>query len=88
MKLPGFIGGLETHIGGLFPASTFYQGDSELIVKQIQGAYAVNAENLQPLYEEVVSLLESFDSWSISHIHRGRNSRADELANGALDEQS
>lgn len=63
------------------------RGDSQLIVRQINGEYAVNAENLQPLYDDVVDLLAEFDDWEISHVDRSNNAVADDLANRAFDRE-
>ena len=61
------------------------RGDSELIVKQVQGAYDVNDPTLQEHRVRVHELLARFDDWSIQHVPREINERADELANEALD---
>lgn len=60
-------------------------GDSELIVRQMLGEYRVNAENLQPLYREALEVVDSFDEFSIKHVSRNGNARADKLANRAID---
>jgi ribonuclease HI len=60
-------------------------GDSQLIVRQIEGAYKVKQKHLRPLREEAVRALDGFGSWSIRHVKRGENERADELLNEALD---
>ncbi|HZA59672.1 MAG TPA: ribonuclease HI family protein [Solirubrobacterales bacterium] len=60
-------------------------GDSELIVKQVQGAYKVKQEHLRPLREEVVAALDELPSWSLRAVKREQNIRADELVNEALD---
>lgn len=60
-------------------------GDSQLIVRQVQGSYRVKQEHLKPLRDQVLRALEGFDSWSIRHVKRGENERADELLNEALD---
>ena len=59
-------------------------GDSELIVKQVQGAYKVKQEHLRPLREEVVAALDELPSWSLRAVKREQNIRADELVNEAL----
>ncbi|MFC1827034.1 ribonuclease HI family protein [Thermodesulfobacteriota bacterium] len=59
--------------------------DSELIVKQIRGEYRVKHPNLKPLFLEVMQKLSDFASFSITHVRREKNSRADELANYAID---
>lgn len=61
--------------------------DSELIVRQIQGRYKVKNEQLQELFKEVRALLASFSQWSIAHVPRSQNARADALANEAIDSQ-
>ena len=59
--------------------------DSELIVKQIRGEYRVKHPNLKPLFQEVMQKLSEFSSFSVTHVRREKNSRADELANLAID---
>lgn len=61
------------------------QADSELLVRQINGQYKVKNEGLRPLYEKAVRELRGFDRWNMVHVRRERNSRADELANRAMD---
>ncbi|MDK2882431.1 MAG: hypothetical protein PWQ41_98 [Bacillota bacterium] len=60
--------------------------DSELLVRQINGEYRVRHPNLVPLYAEVIEKLKGFSSFSIVHVPRKENARADALANWALDE--
>ena len=60
-------------------------GDSQLIVRQVEGEYKVKQEHLRPLRDEVMRALDGFGSWSIRHVKRGENERADELLNEALD---
>jgi ribonuclease HI len=59
--------------------------DSELIVKQILGAYRVKHPNLTPLFRKAMNILSGFASFSVTHVRRENNSRADELANRAID---
>jgi len=59
--------------------------DSELIVKQTRGEYRVKHPNLKPLFQEAMRKLSGFASFSIIHVRREKNSRADELANQAID---
>ncbi|APW98250.1 ribonuclease H [Halobiforma lacisalsi AJ5] len=61
------------------------RGDSELIVKQIRGEYDTNNPELREKRVTVHELLSAFDEWSIEHVPREVNDRADELANEALD---
>jgi ribonuclease HI len=62
------------------------RGDSELIVKQVRGEYDVNDPGLREHRVRVRELLERFDEWTLSHVPREINERADELANEALDD--
>lgn len=59
--------------------------DSLLIVEQVRGNWKVKQSHLQPLRQQAVRALEGLGSWSIRHVKRGENERADELLNDALD---
>ena len=65
--------------------SVVVQGDSMLVIKQLEGKWRVKAENLRPYYQKAMKLLQQFDSFHVNHIERAENSRADELANEAMD---
>jgi formyltetrahydrofolate-dependent phosphoribosylglycinamide formyltransferase len=58
--------------------------DSELLVRQISGEYKVKSENIRPLFQQVITLLNKFEKWKIKHIAREKNKRADKLVNQAL----
>jgi probable phosphoglycerate mutase len=59
--------------------------DSELMVKQIRGQYRVQSPDLRPLYEEAKRRIAKLDAFQIEHVLRGKNKKADELANQAMD---
>jgi ribonuclease HI len=59
--------------------------DSELVARQLTGAYKVKHPSMKPLYREAISALGKFDRWQIRSVPRARNARADELVNQALD---
>lgn len=59
--------------------------DSELIVRQVQGRYKVKNEALLPLFQHVREQLAQFKTWSIAHVPRAENARADQLANQGID---
>jgi ribonuclease HI len=59
--------------------------DSELMVKQIKGQYKVNSADLRPLYDEAKRRIARLDMFRIEHVLRGKNQRADRLANLAMD---
>jgi len=61
--------------------------DSELIVKQLHGDYAVKADHLKPLHDEAQSLLKAFPDVHVAHIPREENAAADEMSNRAIDER-
>jgi ribonuclease HI len=62
------------------------KGDSELVVRQVRGEWNVNDPELRQRRVRARELLERFDEWSIEHVPREINARADELANEAFDE--
>jgi ribonuclease HI len=78
------IAGLEATIDYGFD-EVVIRGDSELIVRQVRGEYDANDPALRECRVRVLELLGSFDSWSIEHVPREINSRADELASDAFD---
>ena len=59
--------------------------DSELLVRQIKGAYKVKSPSLQELYVRAKELIGKLDWFSIEHVLRGKNREADGLANAAMD---
>ena len=59
--------------------------DSELVAKQITGAYKVKHAGLRPLYLDAMAALRAFGAWSIRSVPRGENAHADALVNDALD---
>jgi ribonuclease HI len=59
--------------------------DSELVARQLTGAYRVKHEALKPLHAQAVEALSTFDRWRIKNVPRERNARADALVNLALD---
>ena len=61
--------------------------DSELIVRQVQGRYKVKNEALLPLFLQVRDRLDRFETWSITHVPRAQNARADQLANQGIDQR-
>jgi ribonuclease HI len=60
-------------------------GDSELIVRQVRGEYRVKDAALRELHARVGEALDGLERWSIRHVRREENERADRLVNEALD---
>jgi ribonuclease HI len=61
--------------------------DSELMVKQLAGDYAVKAEHLKPLHDEARALLRGFAEVEVRHVPREENAQADLMSNRAIDER-
>ena len=59
--------------------------DSKLIVEQVRGNWKVKQEHLRPLHTKVRDDLRDLGKWSIRHVKRDDNARADELLTEALD---
>jgi ribonuclease HI len=57
------------------------KGDSELVIKQINGLYKVKSPAMIPLYIRVKSLQNCFERIEFVHLYRDKNKRADELSN-------
>jgi ribonuclease HI len=62
--------------------------DSELVARQLTGAYKVKHPAMKPLHAEAMAALREFDGWSIRSVPRAQNARADELVNRALDAEA
>ena len=60
--------------------------DSLLVVQQVNMEYKVKSKKLQTHYEKSTKLIDQIEDIEIHHIRREFNSRADQLANEALDE--
>lgn len=81
------IWGLENVAAMGFSAVDVY-ADSELMVKQLNGAYRVKSEGLKPLYRRAMALVGGFSSVAIRHVRREHNALADAMANEAMDERT
>jgi ribonuclease HI len=55
-------------------------GDSQLVVKQVNGEWRVKAENLRPFHKKAVELLEKVKNSKLSWVRRDDNSLADQLS--------
>ena len=63
-----------------------FVGDSKLIVEQVKGNWRVKQDHLRPLNTKAKDALRELPSWSIRHVKRDDNARADELLNQVLDQ--
>lgn len=59
--------------------------DSRLIVEQLSGNFKVKALHLRPIFDQIKILEMEIGRVFYTHIPRGKNFRADSLANEALD---
>ena len=62
------------------------RSDSELLVKQMLGAYRVKHPGLRPLYQQARALTARIGRVRFEHVRRELNAEADRLANLAMDE--
>ena len=86
----GLIEGLNYMIYNYIQCEALYiRGDSEIVINQINGDYEVRSSRIWPCYEEAMERLNQVDCgwYRISHVPRGRNYRADQLANEAIDSE-
>ena len=60
-------------------------GDSELVVRQVEGRYKVKNAGMKELHAQAKAALAGLDNWSIRHVKRAQNADADRLVNEALD---
>jgi ribonuclease HI len=62
--------------------------DSQLVVRQMSGAYRVKHPAMVPLHREARDLARRFEECRLDHVRREQNVEADRLANQALDERA
>ncbi|MBI4121844.1 MAG: ribonuclease HI family protein [Parcubacteria group bacterium] len=62
-----------------------FRMDSQLVQRQMTGAYRVKQPHLQTLFLKIHNLAQQFQKVSYEHVRREKNKRADELANEAMD---
>lgn len=64
------------------------RSDSELLIRQLRGEWKVKDSELRQLAMRAMNTLLFFTTFELSHVPRAENTRADALANRALDEAS
>ena len=62
--------------------------DSQLVVRQMSGAYRVKHPAMVPLHRAARELARLFEECRLDHVRREQNREADRLANLALDEKA
>jgi ribonuclease HI len=88
MEYLGLIEGL--HWASKLKLTTLVvEGDSQLVIRQMKGEYAVDAPNLLPSYRTAQYMVNSMTKEGLKvmfrHIGRKRNTVSDDLANRAID---
>jgi len=76
--------GLE-RAGALGATEVEIVNDSELVARQLTGAYKVKHPAMKPLHAEAIAALRRFERWRVKSVPRAQNARADALVNQALD---
>ncbi len=56
-------------------------GDSQLVIRQMQGKYKVNSAKLIPLHRHATTLASNLTNIDFKHVYRASNKRADALSN-------
>jgi ribonuclease HI len=59
--------------------------DSRLLVEQVNGNFRIKAEHLKPMVAQAVRRAKQFRRFSLTHVAREKNKRADRLANLGAD---
>ena len=80
----GLIAGLEA-AAEMGARIVHVRMDSKLVVEQMSGNWQVKNEALRPLARQASALRREFDAVTFEWIPRARNTRADKLANDAMD---
>jgi ribonuclease HI len=101
LEICGFLGRTTNNVAeyaGLIAALTWARdnevdeltlySDSLLLINQLTGAYKVKAPHLIPIFLQALELKRGIRSVTARHVRREQNSKADGLANRAVDERT
>ncbi len=80
----GAIRGLEWLVDQQYRGPVQVRGDSQLVVRQMGGEYAVRTEHLRAYHERLRQLASQFERVEFEWIPREENRRADELSKRAI----
>jgi probable phosphoglycerate mutase len=81
----GLIAGLRAAAGVSTAASVEVRMDSKLVVEQMSGRWKIKHPDMIPLAREARDVASGFSSVRYTWVPRARNTRADRLANEAMD---
>lgn len=62
------------------------EGDSLIVIKQMNGEYKVRSTNISELNKLAMNLKKKFSIITFNHVYRENNKRADELCNQKIEE--
>ena len=79
------IRGLEWLRARGYSGMVLLVGDSQLVIRQLTGEYAVRAEHLEAYRERLRQLIAGFSEVRLVWVPREENRRADELSKHALE---
>ncbi len=82
----GAICALEHLLRQGYAGEVTIYGDSELVVRQVNGEYAVRTDHLVPYHARLVQLAERFRKVEFRWVPREENQRADALSKRAIED--
>ncbi|MCI4345777.1 MAG: ribonuclease HI family protein [Thermoplasmata archaeon] len=82
----GAIRALEWLRSRGFRGAVLIHGDSQLVIRQMNGEYAIRKEHLKAYHEHLRALAQQFAEVTFRWVPREENTRADELTKLALEE--
>lgn len=83
----GLISGLKACVErGLTKVDV--EGDSLLVISQVNGRWQVKHPGLIALYQEATSLVKQIETVSLRHIPRAQNAHADRLSDETLERKA
>eukprot|EP00578_Thalassiosira_sp_NH16_P023388 CAMPEP_0181097400 /NCGR_PEP_ID=MMETSP1071-20121207/11548_1 /TAXON_ID=35127 /ORGANISM="Thalassiosira sp., Strain NH16" /LENGTH=147 /DNA_ID=CAMNT_0023179877 /DNA_START=58 /DNA_END=501 /DNA_ORIENTATION=- len=83
----GVINGVKYLVENDISCDKLYiRGDSQIVIRQLDGEYNVNSQNIIPYYNEAKDVLSQLNCYTTyRHVYRDTNWKADDLANEAIE---
>ena len=72
-----------SYLSEIYKGRVLVRGDSQLVVRQMNGIYSVRSPRIYPLYKKAMELKSSFPSIEFEWIPREMNEQADRLSKAA-----
>lgn len=76
---------VKQYAAGKQPIHVELLADSKLVAEQLTGRFKIKAKHLKPTIEQIQKLAIELGGVIFAHIPRSQNTKADRLANQALD---